>query len=952
MADLSSLSEEELFRIAGGQQAGGSAVSSMSDDELRRIAGLGNAGEPDGLAGVASAAVQGANRGVSDVVGGPIDLLNATYGKYIGQPFAESITGRKQSEIPGGGADVRTVQNLLTKGAQRVTGLGQRDVRATYEDINELPENLRPTARAGEVAGSTLAMLAPFAAQARFATPASQVVANEVRYGTAVPSARSVGGGWGAMVNEAASNPAAFARSQVPASVGAGAGAYAAEVVDPGSPVAQLIGQLTGGTIGGLLSSGGRAGGNAVANTVNKTLEPFTSNTDEGIRAMTARNLQPILEKAGENPADLIQRLRTPQVVSGLTAGERAQSPTLTGVQQLLAKDNPDLVNAVTKGRQQYQTNLEAGTKQAFEPGTPAALTRAAESQQALVLANLDSRIRNAETIATQASSSVQPLPPTAREALNIRARNILEEAVQNARKTERQVWGRVDKTTPVPPQSTSNAYKSITSEMLDGDKLPGDGVRQTLQKLSADGSVSNTGELIRLRSELLNQARMLRSGLAPDLNNARRMGDLADAVLQDLGSINSPAIKTARDYSYALNERLTRTYAGEVLGTKANGADAIRPALTLDSAVAGNPELAAQRMKELQTAAVPLRVSAEEAPTMMNAARDMRQTQEQFLRAVSDKVIDTATGSVKPQAVDKFLLDNAAVLDQFPQYRQSLVIARDRQRAFEDILSRTGDVQKQVRNSSVWAQIANAGENPTSAISKVLGGANPARDLSRVAKVATQGGEDAIGGLRASVMQHVVDQATGTNGLSYGKLSQVLNNPLSPNSPSLLQSMRNENVISASQHVAIQKMVEAGQMNEAAKVAGVAVKDFGTGPGMWSRALARVVGAKAGTAVAGGGGAGPSLQAAQLGASISEKLAARLPADKARVMMADALGADDPAQLIDILQRVGRTAYGNSMGGPSSDITKLIVMLRASIPRTQSEPEDGQRALEITIRR
>ena len=202
------------------------------------------------------------------------------------------------------------------------------------------------------------------------------------------------------------------------------------------------------------------------------------------------------------------------------------------------------------------------------------------------------------------------------------------------------------------------------------------------------------------------------------------------------------------------------------------------------------------------------------------------------------------------------------------------------------------------------------------------------------------------------SVLQHAVDQATGPNGLSYGKLAEVLNAPLAPNKPSLLKVMRDENIINASQHAGIQKMIDAGQLNEAAKVAGVAVKDFGTGPGMWGKALARVIGAKTASAVAGGGGAGPSLQVAQIGANISERLAARLPADKARAMMAEALASEDPAQLISILQRVGTTAYGNSMGGPNSDITKLIVMLRASIPRTQSEPEDGQKALEITIRR
>lgn len=904
---------------------------------------------PEGLAGVASAAVQGANRGVSDTFGVVGDLYN----EYIGKLFAKLVTGREQTKgLPIGSEALRGVQNALTTGAQRVTGIGQRDVRATYENINDLPETLRPTARAGEVAGSTAAMLAPMLRQARFATTPANVLAAEARYGTAVPSARSVGGGWGAMVNEAASNPAAFVRGQMPASVGAGVGAYGAELADPGNPYAQFIGQLGGGLLGGLVTAGGRAGTNAVTNNVNKALEPFTANTDEGIRAMTARNLQPVLEKAGENPADLVQRLRAQPVVPGLPAGERAQSPALTGVQNLLLKDNPDLANAVARGRQQYATNLEAGTKQAFEPGTPAALTRAAENQQGLALSNLDRQIRTAEGLALKAADDVQPLPPIRREALNVQARSILDKAVENARKTENEVWGRVDKTMVAPVGNTKSAFETMKAELLDGDFLPGAGIQKTLTKLAADDATSTTGELIRLRSELLNQARMLRAGDKPDLNMARRMTTIANGVLDDLSSVNNPAIKTARDYSFALNERLTRTYAGDVLGTKANGADAVRPGLTLEAATTGKPEAVAQNLRELQTAAVPIRVTAEEAPNMMNAARDMRQTQEQFLQALSDKVIDPTTGTVKPQAVDKFLLDNAAVLDQFPQYRQSLIVARDRQRAYEDILSRTGDVQKQIREKSVWAQILNAGEDPAEAIGKILGSANPARDFSRVAKVAAQGGDNAVGGLRASVLQHVVDQASGPNGLSYGKLAEVLNAPLAPNKPSLLQSMRNENIITPSQHASIQRMVEAGQLNEAAKVAGVAVKEFGTGPGMWGRALSRVIGAKVANATVGGGGAGPSLQVAQIGANIGEKLSARLPADKARAMMAEALAADDPAMLIDILQRVGKATYGNSMGGPNSDITKLIVMLRASIPRTQSEPEDGQRTLEMTIRR
>ena len=209
MADLSSFSDEELLRISGGQQGGSGDLSSMSDEELRRIAGFGVPKAPPGLFGTATAAVQGANRGVSDTFGAVGDLYN----EYIGKPFAKTVTGREQTRgLPIGSEALRTVLNAATTVAQKATGIGQPGVKATYDNINDLPDHLRATARAGEVAGSTLAMLMPFAAGARFGTTPAQVLANEARYATAVPSARTASGGLGAMVDQAASNPAACAQ--------------------------------------------------------------------------------------------------------------------------------------------------------------------------------------------------------------------------------------------------------------------------------------------------------------------------------------------------------------------------------------------------------------------------------------------------------------------------------------------------------------------------------------------------------------------------------------------------------------------------------------------------------------------------------------------------------------------------------------------------------------------
>lgn len=315
-------------------------------------------------------------------------------------------------------------------------------------------------------------------------------------------------------------------------------------------------------------------------------------------------------------------------------------------------------------------------------------------------------------------------------------------------------------------------------------------------------------------------------------------------------------------------------------------------------------------------------------------------------MRDVSKSAIDSQ-GNVIPKEVDKLLLRHSALLDDFPQYRQSLIQARDRQVALNGVLERTGDATKLADKQAAFARVLKAGERPADAVASALAGSNPVRDMRRMASLATGGGDEAVGGLRASVLEHVMGEASTKNGLSYTKVNETLNTPLSPNGPSLLKSMRDNGIINATQHAEIIRHVDAGLMNEAAKVAGVEVKEFGSGPGMWARAAARILGAKTAAAVAGGGGAGPSLQVAQIGAGISEKLASRLPADRAKTMMAEALASNDTATLIDILERAGVTAYGSSkFDGPQGQFTKALVLLRTAVPKDKTDTGDRERML------
>jgi hypothetical protein len=93
-----------------------------------------------------------------------------------------------------------------------------------------------------------------------------------------------------------------------------------------------------------------------------------------------------------------------------------------------------------------------------------------------------------------------------------------------------------------------------------------------------------NAYELVRTRGRALAMGRRL---AAAGLNEeARVANEMADAMLADLNSMGvgvSQAYDTARSFSRAFNDVFTRAYAGEILGTKKNGAPKI-PVQTIAS--------------------------------------------------------------------------------------------------------------------------------------------------------------------------------------------------------------------------------------------------------------------------------------------------------------------------------------------------------------------------------
>ena len=235
-----------------------------------------------------------------------------------------------------------------------------------------------------------------------------------------------------------------------------------------------------------------------------------------------------------------------------MTAGQRAQSPTLTAIQDNLAGSNPDLANRLAAGQQKFTENLQQGLKGAFEPGQPSALTTAAQNRQASIQKYVEDTIAPAEQDAIASAHMVQPNDPASRELLNTKARNILEEAVGKARGTERKLWQMPDKDEILPQEGTLQGYAAARDGLLPGEGLPTP-IENAVRALQTGKQPPSLGFLQNLRSRALDMSRDLRAGANPNRDMARRLEGFANnGVLNDLNASSQPAAQTAREYSKA----------------------------------------------------------------------------------------------------------------------------------------------------------------------------------------------------------------------------------------------------------------------------------------------------------------------------------------------------------------------------------------------------------------
>jgi hypothetical protein len=778
-----------------------------------------------------SAAAQGFNSGLAGLVGAPVDLVNNA---------PRLLGGNRMTEQPIGGSDWL---RELTRSQQPA----------------DMPDELRPFARAGEVVGSALPFAAaPLAAATRAGGAALG--------GVAAPQA-GLRGVADSMVRNAAQNPGAVAAREAGMISGAAQGAALAELAFPNDPIAGMVGEI-GGAFVAPSSIVAQAGSRALDG-ASRAIQSFTP---AGRQRAAGTQLDKLLKEAGEDPQAILRSLDQPDQF-GFSLAERSQSPTLMGLRQVAAKSDVDFARRAAEGDARAVEALTQRIRQVVDPGDAGALTRAAKTQA-------DDLMAQVEDIARTAAKPFEGADAASRAAANVQAREALEAAFDNARAVEKSLWSNVPQGAPVRVNWFLRSADTMARERrLAMRSLPGE-VRSEIDRYRAmmqNGRVPEARDVLALRSELLDYARAARSGANADPKMAGIYGRLADGLLNDLGAL--PATADARAFSKRLHDRFSRTVAGDILRLKGSGADAVPAAQTLERAGRGNAAARDQQFRELTDATSP-------SPITLGAYRGrtpdfsppMREAQEQFLRA--DAGVLDAAGQISGRRAQSFLNQNDPMLGRFPGLRQQVQDAADAARAQGAAAGRLRPQQ----------QILAAGEQPQRAVAQALTGANPAADYAALAKVAQQGGKEAVAGLRASTFDFLRQAAANGDAVSFKALSEALTRPMGSNGVNLLRSMRESGVISTTQEARLRKALVRGLQHEAsvasARVPGQIVDDVSD----FFDLVVRVAGANVGGAGAAGQMTGTPLVAAQAGSRVARRLLEKMPQQRVRDLLFKAL--------------------------------------------------------------
>lgn len=783
-----------------------------------------------------------------------------------------------------------------------------------YGDISEVAPDVRPFAVAGETLGSAITGGAGIAAGAARQVPTAVRAARDLQ--------RPVGvlrGAGREIMETARRRPVGTFATELGLGGAAGVGAALAESAAPSSPSARIIGEVGATFTPTLLVSRFAP---QLINTMRRAAEDKLPN---GVKREAARILQEGLIDEGIDPVKFADGILSEQLdIESLTAAQLGDSQYISSLEKTLISDNANLGARYKKQAEETIASFNKQYKDLLQTGDPDKIIVAAQARKDYLEGLLDNRIERANEKAAQAIRSIETLGVREAEEASVRARNIVEEALVDARKTENQLWGNVDETLAVEPNSTANAIVSARSELLKEESLaapiqqfsnrvlrsvqdsPEQNTDELISRVFGDvtpravgnGEVVTTGDLLRIRSIALKKARELRAD--NQFNDARIVNSIADAALNDLEVVQGVEANVARDFSRRLNEKITQTFAGDILKTKRRGGEAIRAEETLAAARAGRS--GAAQMRELREAAAPLSYGpyTEEA---ISRQPDMIEAQRDFVLSLTNQIRNPVTDEIDVNRLSRFVRDNQVVIDELGLTGQ-LSDIESAQRFAQKAIDTKKKASAFFEKRKVAAKFLKT-EDPSKVVARALRSDTPSKDFSEMIKLAkTDKSGDALEGLRSAIFESVLDGATSrqTGGISSGQLEDFLSRKIPATGRTMQAEMLASGAMTQTQVGNLKKIINQAKRFENAISEASTIEGLLENESAIFDLFVRVIGANAGSMSAMGQAAGAPLVMAQAGVRAAQKLMLKLPAARVKDVLVQAVF--DPKFMSELLKK------------------------------------------------
>jgi hypothetical protein len=712
---------------------------------------------------------------------------------------AEPTTGEKATAYFGGASEMTAIPQVVAGAGNALEYAGADNVGKAVREAGYLmgglsPEgqynlNTVPQREGGRTLGSSIVGYGPFgtAARLRGVAPTTQTTPNLDKGGFfASPKVERT---MAPIISQFQKNPLKAPLVETAISVPVSGATIASVDADPNNPGLRALSEFgtgfSSGVIANKIAYPFRLGADGIKS-LSGTLTRFKDSlTPEGRRSAAGKVISRVIGEGGED-YDAILRSRDAGISGGSvgTAAQTAQSPSLVGLEKLLAKGGNDAfgVNVRGKGEQEvakFTTQLD----KLVASGRPELIKIAAQERKKFVDSRVDKVLERAESKAEAALLSLRDGEGD-KSAISVQARGVINNAIKTARKQESEIWGTVSQTEPIDATPLVGLRKQLIERgrILPTEELPSvlqAAIRRMKKQVKAaekTGEVSKTksGDILKFRSRILNLER--ESRVLGKFNDASIYREYADGALASLDGL--PGTDMARQFSRSLNDKLTRSVIADITKSRLRGGDPVRPETTLEKVISGSPQKSAAASDELIEGVTPVQMGDETLD--MTNPKNMQTLMGEFANAAAVNTLKN--GQVDPNALRTFTRANSKLLQQYPQLLDIVTNAGNTKRALDIVTKRVTGLRESI-NSGILGKLLST-ENPDAVVTealKVSGSKTPVKNMSNLAIVARRGGQEATSGLKSSVINHIASNADP---------SATFNNPLSRTQPSIKQLM------------------------------------------------------------------------------------------------------------------------------------------------------------------